>query len=153
MTATLLDTTDWRILEILQRDARVSFVTLGREVAMSTSAVTERVRRLEAAGVISSYTATVDPARVGMTIMAFVRLGYPSGKYTPLHDLFATTPQVLEAHHVTGEDCFILKVVAHDLQEFQRFLTSELTPAPNVESVKTSFVIRTALSRPGVPVD
>ncbi|MEY2884938.1 MAG: hypothetical protein RL490_2662, partial [Pseudomonadota bacterium] len=65
----------------------------------------------------------------------------------------ATLPQVRECHMLNGEIDFILKVVAHDLQEFQRFLTSALTPAPNVESVKTSFVIRTALSRPGVPVD
>ena len=119
MTATPLDATDWRILGILQRDARISFVTLGKEVAMSTSAVTERVRRLETGGVISSYTATVDPARVGMSIMAFVRLGYPSGNYKPLHDLFASTPQVLEAHHVTGEDCFILKVVAASMQHLE----------------------------------
>jgi len=68
-------------------------------------------------------------------------------------DHVASLPQVRECHMLNGEIVFILKVVAHDLQEFQRFLTSELTPAPNVESVKTSFVIRTSLSRPGVPVD
>ena len=68
-------------------------------------------------------------------------------------DHVASRPQVREGHMLNGEIEFILKVVAHDLQEFQKFLTSELTPAPNVESVKTSFVIRTALSRPGVPVD
>ena len=74
-----LDQTDWRILAALQQDGRMSFAELGRTVAMSASAVTERVRRLEELGVISGYRAVVAPERVGLHIMAIVRLRHPTG--------------------------------------------------------------------------
>src|SRR4051812_15018192 len=102
-----LDDTDWRILAALQRDGRLSFADLAREVAMSPSAVTERVRRLEEAGVITGYRATVAPERVGLPILAYVRLRHPTGNYRPLHALLDRTPEIVEAHHVTGEDCFV----------------------------------------------
>ena len=68
---------------------------------MSPSAVTERVRRLEESGVITGYTAVVDPERVGLGILALVRLRYASGNYRPFHTLLDTTPEIVEAHHVT----------------------------------------------------
>jgi Lrp/AsnC family transcriptional regulator, leucine-responsive regulatory protein len=114
-----LDRTDWRLLEELQKDGRASYADLARVVAMSPSAVAERVRRLEEAGVIAGYRATVDPARVGLGIMALVRLRYPSGNYRPFHALLDSTPEVVEAHHVTGEDCFVLKVVARSMRHLE----------------------------------
>jgi Lrp/AsnC family leucine-responsive transcriptional regulator len=113
------DRTDWRLLEELQRDGRASFADLARVVAMSPSAVAERVRRLEETGVISGYRATVDPSRVGLSIMALVRLRYPTGNYRPFHALLDSTPEVIEAHHVTGEDCFVLKVVARSMRHLE----------------------------------
>src|SRR3712207_3330620 len=117
-----LDSTDWRILEALQDNARLSYAELARAVAMSPSAVTERVRRLEESGVIAGYTAVVTPERVGLGIGALVRLRYPSGNYRPFRSLLDTTPEIIEAHHVTGEDCFVLKVLARRSEEH----TSEL---------------------------
>jgi Lrp/AsnC family transcriptional regulator, leucine-responsive regulatory protein len=114
-----LDRTDWRLLEELQRDGRASFADLARVVAMSPSAVAERVRRLEEAGVISGYRATIDPDRVGLTVMAFVRLRYPTGNYRPFHALLDSTPEIVEAHHVTGEDCFVLKVLARSMRHLE----------------------------------
>ncbi|MGP4114826.1 Lrp/AsnC family transcriptional regulator [Streptomyces sp. 4N509B] len=115
-----VDETDIRILEALQRDGRASYAELARAVSMSPSAVTERVRRLEASGVISGYTAVVDPERLGLTILAIVRLAYPTSNYKPFHDLLASTPEVIEAHHVTGEDCFVLKVLARSMRHLER---------------------------------
>jgi len=114
-----LDRTDWRLLDELQRDGRASYADLARAVAMSPSAVAERVRRLEEAGVIAGYRATVDPDRVGMTVMAFVRLRYPTGNYRPFHALLDSTPEVVEAHHVTGEDCFVLKVIVRSMRHLE----------------------------------
>jgi Lrp/AsnC family leucine-responsive transcriptional regulator len=114
------DQTDGRILEALQRDGRASFAELAREVSMSASAVAERVRRLEESGVISGYSAVVEPDRLGLTILAFVRLRYPNGNYKPFHDLLAVTPEVVEAHHVTGEDCFVLKVLAASMTHLEQ---------------------------------
>lgn len=114
-----LDETDWQILGVLQRDARTSFAELARRVSMSPSAVTERVRRLEETGVIAGYRAEIDPARVGLGILALVRLRYPTGNYRPFHALLDTTPEIVEAHHVTGEDCFVLKVLARGMRHLE----------------------------------
>src|SRR5690349_3710952 len=119
MTVESLDDTDRRILAALQEDGRASYAELARTVSMSASAVTERVRRLEDSGVISRYSAVIDPERLGLTILAFVRLRYPTGNYKPFHDLVDTTPEIMEAHHVTGEDCFMLKVVARSMRHLE----------------------------------
>ena len=78
--------------------------------------MTERVRRLEEAGVIRGYAAVIDHERIGLPVLALVRLRYPHGNYKPFHDLLGSTPEVLEAHHVTGDDCFVLKVAARSMR-------------------------------------
>ncbi|MBD0716072.1 ArsR family transcriptional regulator [Streptomyces sp. CBMA370] len=138
-----VDATDWRILEALQSEGRASFAELARTVSMSPSAVTERVRRLEEAGVIAGYTAIVDPDRLGLPILALVRLRYPHGNYKPFHDLIDTTPEVLEAHHVTGDDCFVLKVAARSM----RHLEGVTGKIGSLGSVTTSVVYSSPLPR------
>ena len=115
-----VDTVDRALLAELQRDGRQSIAELARSVHMSNSAVAERLRRLEESGVIAGYRAVVDPERLGYGILAFLRLRYPSSKYEPLHELLADTPEVVEAHHVTGDDCFILKVVATSMRHLEQ---------------------------------
>jgi len=114
------DAVDHQILEALQVDGRQSMTELGRRVRMSNTAVTERVRRLEEAGVIRGYRADVDPERLGYGILAYLRLRYPSSIYTPLHDLLTQIPEVIESHHVTGDDCFVLKVVATSMAHLEQ---------------------------------
>ena len=137
-----MDRTDWRLLEELQRDGRASFADLARAVAMSPSAVAERVRRLEEAGVIAGYRATVDPERVGLQVMAFVRLRYPTGNYRPFHALLDSTPEIVEAHHVTGEDCFVLKVLARSMRHLEE-VTGRIA---GLGSVTTSVVYSSPLT-------
>lgn len=146
MTAISLDAVDWRILDVLQRDGRASFADLARAVAMSASAVTERVRRLEEAGVISGYAAVVEPEQVGLAIMAFVRLRYPSGNYKPFHDLVEVMPEILEAHHVTGDDCFVIKVAVRSM----RHLEEVSGRIGALGSVTTSVVYSSPLPRRAV---
>ncbi|MFE2293074.1 Lrp/AsnC family transcriptional regulator [Streptomyces sp. NPDC059452] len=137
------DATDWRILDVLQRDGRATFAELARAVAMSPSAVTERVRRLEEAGVISGYAAVVDAERIGLPVLAFVRLRYPHGNYKPFHDLLETTPEIAEAHHVTGDDCFVLKVTARSMRHLEE-ITGRIAA---LGSVTTSVVYSSPLPR------
>lgn len=137
------DSTDWRILEELQRDGRASYAELARAVSMSPSAVTERVRRLEQAGIIRGYTAVVDAEQLGFTIMALVRLRYPTGNYKPFHELLASTPQIIEAHHVTGEDCFVLKVLARSMRHLEE-TTGRIS---SLGPVTTSVVYSSPLPR------
>ncbi|MFE0651461.1 Lrp/AsnC family transcriptional regulator [Streptomyces sp. NPDC059534] len=137
------DATDWRILEALQAEGRASFAELARAVSMSPSAVTERVRRLEEAGVIAGYAAIVDQDRLGLPILAFVRLRYPHGNYKPFHDLLDTTTEILEAHHVTGDDCFVLKVAARSMRHLEEISGKIAT----LGSVTTSVVYSSPLAR------
>jgi Lrp/AsnC family leucine-responsive transcriptional regulator len=147
MAADFLDATDWRILDALQRDGRASYAELARAVSMSASAVTERVRRLEEAGVITGYAAVVDLDRIGLPVLAFVRLRYPTGNYKPFHDLLDSTPEILEAHHVTGEDCFVLKVAARSMRDLER-TTGRIA---GLGAVTTSVVYSSPLGRRAVP--
>lgn len=143
MTADSLDDTDWRLLIALQRDARASYADLARQVSMSPSAVTERLRRLEDRGVIAGYSAVVDPERLGLTITAFVRLKHPTSNYKPFHDLLDRTPEIVEAHHVTGEDCFVLKVLARSMRHLEQ-ISGKLA---GFGSVTTSVVYSSPLPR------
>jgi Lrp/AsnC family leucine-responsive transcriptional regulator len=115
-----LDTVDHSIIEQLQQDGRMSVAQLARAVNLSASATADRLRRLTDGGIITGYSITVDPEALGYTVTAFVRLAYPSGNYTPFHDLVATMPEVIEAHHVTGADCFIIKVLARSMRDLER---------------------------------
>jgi Lrp/AsnC family transcriptional regulator, leucine-responsive regulatory protein len=144
-----VDRTDWQLLEELQKDGRASYADLARAVAMSPSAVAERVRRLEEAGVIAGYRATVDPSRVGLDVMAFVRLRYPTGNYRPFHALLDSTPAIVEAHHVTGEDCFVLKVVARSMRHLEE-VTGRIA---GLGSVTTSVVYSSPLTGRAIAVD
>ncbi|WP_256106408.1 Lrp/AsnC family transcriptional regulator [Streptomyces sp. ODS05-4] len=146
MTGYAPDATDWRILGALQADGRASYAELAREVSMSASAVTERVRRLEEAGLITGYAAVVDPEKLGLPILAFVRLRYPHGNYKPFHDLLAATPEILEAHHVTGDDCFVLKVAARSMPHLEE-VTGRIS---GLGSVTTSVVYSSPLPRRAV---
>ncbi|MEV7615090.1 Lrp/AsnC family transcriptional regulator [Streptomyces sp. NPDC089799] len=143
MTGYSPDAMDWRILEALQENGRAGFAELARTVSMSASAVTERVRRLEEAGVITGYTAVVDPEKLGKSILALVRLRYPHGNYKPFHDLLGTTTEILEAHHVTGDDCFVLKVAARSMGHLEE-ITGRIA---GLGPVTTSIVYSSPLPR------
>ncbi|OSZ71051.1 ArsR family transcriptional regulator [Sphingomonas sp. IBVSS1] len=151
-----IDDIDRVILRHLQSEGRITNVDLANRAGLTAPPCLRRVRALEDNGVIRGYHADLDSVALGYGITVFAMVSLKSQAEADLRafeEHVATLPQVRECHMLNGEIDFMLKVVAHDLQEFQKFLTSQLTPAPNVESVKTSFVIRTSLQRPGVPVD
>lgn len=155
MGGTAIDDIDLQILAELQQDGRMTNVELARKVGLTAPPCLRRVRALEDAGAISSYHAVVDAARLGYTITVFAMVSLKSQAEADLkafEDHVAALPEVRECHMLNGEIDFILKVVARDLQSFQQFLTSKLTPAPNVVSVKTSLTIRTSKNMPGVPL-
>lgn len=151
-----LDRIDRRLLAELQDEGRVTNVELAHRVGLTAPPCLRRVRALEDMGVIRGYHAELDPAKLGFAITVFAMVSLKSQAEDALRqfeDHVRTLPQVRECHMLNGEIDFILKIVAHDLQSFQEFLTSKLTPAPNVASVKTSLTIRTAKHLPGVPLE
>ncbi|MFI7439876.1 Lrp/AsnC family transcriptional regulator [Nonomuraea indica] len=117
-----LDPTDWAIIAELQRDGRLPFAELGRRVNLGASATTERVRRLEALGVITGYRADVDLAKVGLAVLAVVRLKYPGNKHEPLHRLLGERPEILECLRTTGDDCYTLKVAATSMPHLEQVI-------------------------------
>jgi DNA-binding Lrp family transcriptional regulator len=151
-----LDSIDRTILAELQRDGRMTNVDLARKARLTAPPCLRRVRALEEAGVIESYHARLSAAALGYGIMVFALVSLKSQAEDELRAFeahVASLPEVRECHMLNGEIDFILKIVAHDLQSFQSFLTSRLTTAPNVASVKTSLTIRTSKDEPGIPVD
>lgn len=120
-TAQLLDAHDTRILTELQADARLSMAELGRRVHLSQPAVTERVRKLEASGVISGYRATVNPAALGYGIRAIIRVG--RAEYARVVKLIQQMPEVVTAYNVTGEDSWILEIAVIDVAHLDAVVT------------------------------
>lgn len=119
-----LDQTDWAILGELQQDGRIAFTELARRVNLSASATTERVRRLEATGVITGYRAEVDLERTGYLALAVVRLKYPGTRHEPLRRLIAQRPEILECLRTTGDDCYVLKVAATSMAQLEELVDS-----------------------------
>ncbi|MDX2293202.1 MULTISPECIES: Lrp/AsnC family transcriptional regulator [Streptomyces] len=117
-----LDDVDWAIIEQLQREARVSLSELGRRVNLSPSATTERVRGLEASGVITGYRAEIDLAKVGYPVLAVVRLKYPGNRHEPLRRLLAERREILECLRTTGDDCYTLKVAATSMEHLETLM-------------------------------
>lgn len=114
-----LDDLDWRLLEELQADGRLSFNELARRVHLSPPAVAERVRRLEQAGIITGYAATVDPARAGQPLLAFVQLRCSLGSCLLKTTSAADYPELVEIHKLSGEHCTMLKVRATSLAHLE----------------------------------
>ena len=155
MADTNLDEIDLKILQRLQDDGRITNVELANSVGLTAPPCLRRMRALEDEGVINSHHAAIDPAKMGYTITVFAMVSLKSQAETDLQafeEHVQKLPEVRECYMLNGEIDFILKVVAKDLQQFQSFLTSQLTAAPNVASVKTSLTIRSAKHLPGVPI-
>ncbi|MFE7647495.1 Lrp/AsnC family transcriptional regulator [Streptomyces phaeoluteigriseus] len=119
-----LDVTDWAILAEVQRDGRIPFTELARRVNLSASATKERVRRLEEAGVITGYRAEVNPERTGYPVMAVVRLKYPGPgtRHQPLRRLLEERSEILECLRTTGDDCYVMKVVATSMAHLEEIV-------------------------------
>jgi Lrp/AsnC family leucine-responsive transcriptional regulator len=121
-----IDAVNRRILEELQRDPRLTMSELGRRIGMSSPAVTERVRRLEEAGVIRGYRLEVNPAALGLPIALYIRIHPNPGQLPRVAELAEQIPEVVECHRVTGEDCFIIKAYIPAIDQLDRLLDAFL---------------------------
>ena len=149
------DRIDRQILELLQDDGRMTNVELAERVGLTAPPCLRRVRALEEQGAIKGYHASLDAATLGypITVFALVSLRSQAEQdLTAFEEYVDAIPEIRECYMLNGEIDFILKIVATDLKAFQDILTTHLTPAPNVASVKTSLTIRTAKALPGIPV-
>jgi Lrp/AsnC family leucine-responsive transcriptional regulator len=145
-SSVLLDEIGRNLLSALQEDARLSYAELGRRVGLSPAATAERLRRLEEAGVITGYRVEIDREALGLPVLAIVRLSCDGVKYRPFLKAVLTMERVMECHHVTGGDAFILKVVAESVEELGRVVEKLLDfGVPTTSIVFSSPVARRAL--------
>ncbi len=150
-----LDAVDRKILACLQSEGRITNVELANRVGITAPPCLRRVRALEEEGYVQGYHAQLNQESLGYGLTVFAMVGLHSQAESDLQafeEYVQRWPMVRECFMLNGEIDFILKIVAHDLASFQTFLTGELTPAPNVASVKTSLTIRTSKHTPGVPL-
>lgn len=122
MPSEILDKINLAILDELQQDARLSYSELGRRVGLSTPAVTERLRRLEDAGVIGGYGARIDPVRLGYGITALIEVAVPPTRYNQVLEYAQATAEVRECYFVTGESSYVARVVARSVQHLQELI-------------------------------
>ena len=149
------DTIDWKILKELQREGRLSNVELAGRVGLSPPPTLRRVQALEEAGFISGYRARLAGDKLGYGTEVIALVGLKSQAEDQMREFerrVAGWPIVRECYGVSGNADYILKCVGRDLQSIQSFVLGALAKAPNVESVKTSIVLRVAKDEPGVPL-
>jgi len=141
-----MDETDRRILAILQSEGRLANARIAEQVGLSPPTVLERIRKLEEKGVITGYTALVDAPKVGLKAVVFVAITLSLHRAESIEEFrqsILAMPEVLECHHTTGEDDFLLKVVVPDIENYEDFLLHKLTRLEGVGRVKSSFVLST----------
>ena len=151
-----LNPADRRILELLQDKGRIPNVQLAAEVGLSPSAVLERVRKLEERGIIERYVAIVDHKRVGLGTAAFVAVSlnlHQKDSIENFHRFVAGSSKVLECHHVAGTEDYLLKVLSHDIDDYEHFLLNELTRIHGVDRVRTMFVLSTLKRETAIPIE
>ena len=130
-----MDDIDRLLLAALQEDARSSYAELGRLVGLSAPAVAERVRRLEASGVVTGYHAAIDLKKAGYGIVGFVRLSSPQELAHQLERLAVETPEVLEFHRVTGTEGFVMKVGVTSIEHLDRIVAKFLPYGQTTTSI------------------
>ncbi len=118
----MIDATNRLILQELMADARLTMAELGRRVNLSAPAVAERVQRLERAGVVTGYHAAVDPKALGYPFAAVVRVSPATRQLERIREIARETPEVVECHRITGEDCFFLKLCLRSMDDLEGIL-------------------------------
>jgi len=149
----MIDEIDRQILLILQQNARTSNAEIARQIDMAPSAVLERIRRLESRGVIQGYEARINPEALGLGVLAFVfvRSADFDGE-AKTAELLSRIPEVQEAHHIAGEDCFLLKVRAKDAKTLGRLLRERIGTG-TVQSTRTTIVLETLRESAQLPLE
>jgi Lrp/AsnC family transcriptional regulator, leucine-responsive regulatory protein len=148
-----LKSNDARILEVLQRDGRRPYADLGADVGMSGPSAHERVKKLEARGVIKGYAALVDPASVGYNILAFTWITQaPGTAATDLTADLAAIPEIEECHHITGEADYLIKVRARDTHDLERVLR-QVQATRHVFTTETDVVFSSGFERRPLALD
>ena len=155
MTARI-DAIDRKILKAVQADGRISNVELATRIHLSAPQCFRRVRSLEERGVLRGYRADVNPEALGFSVTAYVSVSIGAGDFGRVREIEAEVrafPQILECFSVSGEDDYLLKVVAHDLKSLSNFLTDHLMQVPGIDDVRSMICLEEIKPASPLPVD
>jgi Lrp/AsnC family leucine-responsive transcriptional regulator len=149
----MFDPVDRQILSLLQDNARIPQAEIARTVGLAPSAVLERLRKLEARGVVRDYVAILDPRALDQRLLAFVavRTTDRPGEVR-VSDTLTSIPEVLEAHQVAGDDCLLLKIRARDPEHLSKILRERIGSVEGVRSTRTTIVLETIKESPRLPL-
>ena len=137
-----LDTVDARILSALATDARISVAELARLVGLSGPSAAERIKRLEEAGVIEGYAASIDPSALGLPIAAWLRIRPVPGGLNTVADILRNLPEIVECDRVTGEDCFVARAHLKSIEDLERLIDRIIPHAMTTTSIIQSTLVK-----------
>ena len=150
-----LDQIDRKILEILQINAKITNAQLSKEVGLSPAPTLERVKKLEQTGIIESYHAKLDPAKIGLGVSTFVHVGL-KGHNKENIEVFLNAirgiDEIIECHHVTGSGDFILRVIAKDITSYQRLMLEKVSEIPVVDNLQSMVILSTFKEKKSMPL-
>ena len=138
----MIDGKDKKILEIIQKNPKISISDISEKTEISSSSVHDRIKKLEANQIISNYTVTINHEKIGIGITAFVRLEMSSTNWSDeLNDFLMKHPWIYEIHEIIGEDSYLLKIVAKDTKHLSQILKHDLGKHNNIKSTKTTLIL------------
>lgn len=150
-----LDETDKKILEILQSRAKITNAKLSEEIGLSPAPTLERVKKLEQTGIITSYHAQLDPAKIGLGVTTFVLVtltGYNRINIESFVKQINKIPEVIECHHITGAGDFILKIIARDISSYQRLILEKVSDIKEIDNLQSMVVLSTYKDSKVLPI-
>jgi len=149
-----MDEKDLQIVSFLQQDGRISNAEIARRLGLAASAVLERIRKLEERGVIQGYTARLDPRKLGRGLLAFilVRSNDRPSDINVAREL-AALPEVLEVHHIAGEDCYLIKVRVADTDGLAQLMREKFGPIESIKNTRSTIVLQTLKETTELPID
>ncbi|NIP19406.1 MAG: winged helix-turn-helix transcriptional regulator [Xanthomonadales bacterium] len=150
-----MDRTDYRILAELQQDGRLSSQALAERVGLSTSPCWRRVRRMQAEGILRSSVAILDPASVGLQVLAFAQVSledHHPDSVAEFDRVVTARPEILECHAMSGQHDYLLKVICESIGAYDTLLSEHILRISAVQTVNTSFVLRTRKSTTALPL-
>ena len=155
MSSLTLDAVDWRILGVLQEDARIANVDLAKRVHLSASPCLARVRKLEQAGLIRRHVTLLDPIPLGLTVSVFIQVRLEKQVERALdtfEQAIADRPEVMECYLMTGDADYLLRVLVKDVQALERFIVDFLSRVPGVGNIQSSFALKQVKYKTALPL-
>lgn len=151
-----IDEMDREILRLLQQNGRMTNAALAEAVGLTPTPMLQRIKKLEQRGIIRGYRAVIDPLAMGRGLLAYLSVQMTEHKLIT-HQGFVNAilnfPEVLECHHISGEEDFLLKVLVKDILEYEHFLLHRLTSVPGIARVKTTFVMSSPKMETAIPIE